>query len=279
MAKSRIIVGLTTYYNENLMISLSGLSRIAKNSILIIHNDNPETKITKRQIRRMGYKGELHIINSQYNIGCLDGRLSIIDYVKGHNLNTQWFVFVDDDDILLNLDVPSVGDGHFAIIQNMTVIRTRLIDVLRAINNPDSISVDNENIYIVRPYLGMSGTLVRTSAILRLGEVLRFARTAISDITEGLNFRAPIDTMMWSALNIIMRHDDATLSPIYMDTLNYIATDIDTASEKYGMPVLSAKDMQNKITAAISKYDNAIRSALADMATAAASAGQDTSAE
>lgn len=277
--KTRVIIGLTTYYNENLIISLSGLSRIGKKAILIIHNDNPDTKITRQQIRAMGYRGDLHIINSEYNIGLLGARMAIIDYVKRHNLNTQWFMFVDDDDILLNLDVPHVNDNHFAIIQNMSVIRTRLVDVLRAINNPDSLLVDNENIYLVRPHLGMSGTLVRNDMILRLCEVLQSAHSIISDITEGLIFRAPIDIMMWSALNIIARHDNPSATPIYMDTVNYIATDIDTASDKYGMPVLSAKEAQSKIASAITKYDNAIRSTLADMSGAAAPMGQETSAE
>ena len=84
--KSRVIVGLTTYYNENLIISMSGLARLGKNITLVIHNDNPDIKLSRRRIRHMGFQGRLHIINSDYNKGTLDSRLEIIKYAKEHNL-------------------------------------------------------------------------------------------------------------------------------------------------------------------------------------------------
>lgn len=260
--RSRVIVGLTTYYNQNLMISLSGLSRMGRRSILIIHNDNPGVKITARQIRRMGYKGKLHIINSRHNIGLLNSRLAIIEYVKQHRINAPWFVFSDDDDILLNIDIPRIGGNHFAIIQDMIVLRARLIDVLRAIQNPSSIVIDGQDNIFVRPHLGMAGTLVRTPQLFKLYDVFKAAQKQISDITEGLGFRAPIDMMMWSALNIIARDSDSGASPIYMGTVNYIATGIDNVSTKYGMLVWPAHDAQSKISAAIARCDDAIRATL-----------------
>ncbi len=272
--KSRVIIGLTTYYNHNLMISLSGLSRLGRRAILIIHNDNPDTPITRRNIRRMGYEGELYIINSEHNIGMLGARLAIIDFVVSQKISAPWFVFADDDDILLNLDVPDIGINHFAVIQNMAVIRTRLIDVLRAMRSPDDIVLDNENVYLVRPHIGMAGTLVKTDAVIKLADMLRLAHSKISDIDESLTFRPPVDMMMWSALNIVARHYDETASPIYMDTLNYIATDIDTAPTKYGMQIVPQKNPQQQIMNAIAKYDAVIRGVLC-----AAPVGQETDAK
>lgn len=260
--KTRVIIGLTTYYTENLIVSLSGILRLGRRTALVIHNDNPDVKITKRQIRRMGYRGELHIINSQHNIGLLNSRLTIIDYVRGHRLSGGWFVFVDDDDILLNIDIPDVSDTHFAIIQNMIMIQACLVDVLRAMQNPDSIIVDGQNNILVRPHIGLAGTLVRASEMFRLGTVLNFVRKEISDITEGLTFRAPIDIMMWSALNIIARYNNSDVAPIYMDTVNYIATNIDNVMTKYGVAIQPSKDAQNKIAATVSRYDNVVRNAL-----------------
>lgn len=270
--KSRVIVGLTTYYNENLMISMSGLATLGKKAILIIHNDNPETKVTRRQIRRLGYMGKLYIINSEHNAGLRTSRLNIIDFVRQRKIRTEWFIFVDDDDILLNLDVPPVGKNHFAVIQNMAVIRTRLIDVLRVIKNKNNFSIDNENIYLVRPHVGLAGTLVRTTEMLMMGDVLRNIHTEISDIDESINFRPPVDIMMWSALNIIARHNTTNAAPIYMDTTNYIATDIDTSATKYGIQVQPTKNAQKQIMAVIAKYDSAVRAALAETA---APAGQE----
>lgn len=273
--KSRVIVGLTTYYNENLIISMSGMARLGKNITLIIHNDNPDVKLTCRQIRRMGFRGHLYIINSDYNKGLLGSRLEIIKYAKEHKIYADWFLFADDDDIVLNLNIPQIESNHFAIIQNMAVVRTRLVDVLRVINNPDNFTIDNENIYLVRPHIGLAGTLVRTENIWQLGETLGRIRQEISDIDESLGFRPPVDMMMWSALNIIARHYDEKTTPIYMDELNYLAIDIDTAQVKYGTQIQPQKNPQQQIMNALAKYDTAVRNALVADVTDAAPAGQD----
>ena len=260
--KTRVIVGLTTYYNENLMISLSGLSRLGKRAILIIHNDNPETEVTKRDVRRMGFGGDVHIINSAHNVGLLRSRLAIIDFISEHKISAEWFVFVNDDDVLLNLDLPKVEKKHFAIIQNMAVVRSRLIDVLRIIKNPDNFTIDDENIYLLRPHIGIIGMLIRMEYVFKLGTVLKSAMSEISDVDETLSFRPPVDMMMWSALNIIARNKDEAMSPIYMDTVNYIAVDIDSVTMKYGMLIQPVKKPQEQIMAAIAKYDMAVRAAL-----------------
>lgn len=267
--KSRVIVGLTTYYNENLMISMSGMAQLGKHVTIIIHNDNPETKITRRKIRNMGYKGKLYIINSEHNVGLRNARLNIIDFIQQHNIHADWFVFSDDDDILLNVDVPSVGKNHFALIQNMAVIRTRLIDVLRVIKDKNNFFIDNENIYLVRPHVGLAGTMVRTEYVLKMAYVLHKIHPQISDIDESINFRPPVDMMMWSTLNIVARHNNPDATPIYMDTINYIATDIDTTPTKYGMLIQPAKNAHKQIMAVIAKYDAAVRAALVTDATQA----------
>ncbi|MBO5739867.1 MAG: hypothetical protein J6R52_02260 [Alphaproteobacteria bacterium] len=276
--KSRVIVGMTTYYNENLIISMSGMSRLGKNITLIIHNDNPDVKLTRSKIRRMGYKGRLHIINSDYNKGMLDSRLEIIKYATEHKINAEWFLFADDDDIVLNLNIPRLENNHFAIIQNMAVVRTRLVDVLRVINNPDNFTIDNENVYLVRPHIGLAGTLVRTENISQLGEILGYVRQEISNIDESLGFRPPVDMMMWSALNIIARHYDEKTTPIYMDELNYLAIDIDTAQVKYSMQIQPQKNPQQQIMNTLAKYDMAVRNALVTHTTNAAPAGQELNA-
>ena len=45
--RTRIIVGMTTLYNEYLGISIPGLARLGKKFTLIIYNDNPDTKVKK----------------------------------------------------------------------------------------------------------------------------------------------------------------------------------------------------------------------------------------
>ena len=62
--KSNIVVGLTTFDNEMLRISVPAIGRMHQKVTLIIFNDNPTTTITRRQIRKIGYSGDLQIINS-----------------------------------------------------------------------------------------------------------------------------------------------------------------------------------------------------------------------
>ena len=262
--RTRIIVGMTTLYNEYLGISIPGLARLGKKFTLIIYNDNPDTKVKKSYIRRLGYRGKLYIANGGHNIGQLRARLAIVDFVRKKKLNADWFIFVDDDDILANIVIPNVSKNNFAIIQNMAVVRTRLIDVLRVARNATNYTIDNENIYLVRPHVGLAGTLVRYSAILRMADVMNNALQSISDVDESLTFRPPVDMMMWSALNIIARHDNERATPIYMDTINYIATDVDTCPTKYGMNIQPAKNPTQQISRAIARYDAAIRAALRD---------------
>lgn len=264
--RARIIVGITTLYDEYLGVSVPGLARLGKNFILVVYNDNPDVKITKKQIRKLGYRGKLYVVNGGHNLGQLRARLAIVDFVRKKKLNADWFVFVDDDDILTNVTIPDVSKNNFAIIQNMVVVRTRLIDVLRVVRDSANYTIDNENIYLVRPHVGLAGTLVRYSEIVRLADVMNNALQSISDVDESLSFRPPVDMMMWSALNIIARHNNERATPIYMDTINYIATDIDTCPVKYGMKMQPAKNPTQQISRAIARYDAAIRAALRDNA-------------
>lgn len=259
---SRIVIGLTTYDTEYLAVSVPGLARLGAGHTLIIHNDNPATRVTRRQIRKLGYRGRLRIINSKHNLGTLHARMAILDFVHSHRIGGQWFIFVDDDDILLNLDVPDVSPNVFAIIQNMVVIRTRMIDALRVMSCPSNYTVDNENVCMVRPHVGMAGTLVRMSAIMRLRDVLHDAHTRISDVFAGISYRPPVDMVMWSGLNIVAHYDNECAVPIYMDCTNYIALDLDTSPTKYGMPLQPARNAAAQIMRVVTRCDAAIREVL-----------------
>ncbi|MBQ8293913.1 MAG: hypothetical protein IJX89_00820 [Alphaproteobacteria bacterium] len=272
--KQHIIVGLTTFNNENLAISVPGLGKIRKKFDLVIYNDNPNTNISARQIRKHGYRGKLHVINGATRLGTLGARLAILDAIKNKNIHGDWIEFVDDDDVLLNLDLPRVGNNNFAIIQNMVVMRTRLVDVLRIMKNPNDYQVDNENVFLVRPHIGMAGTIVRLDIMQSLGNTLRRIMPDIVKIMECLSFRAPIDAAMWSWTNIYARHLGENYAPVYMDRVNYIATDIDTAENKYGIRAMPAKDMAATLGRVIEMLDKVLRNALAD----AAPAGQEQNA-
>ncbi len=257
--KIKFVVGLTTFNNEFLEISVSGLARIRDKFTLVVYNDNPDTTVTKKQIRKLGYRGKLYVKNGDKNLGQLGARLALLEFIKAQCVKADWIMFADDDDILLNLKFPRVGDNNFAVIQNMVVLRTRLLDVLRVMKAPNNYQIDKENIALVRPHVGLAGTWVKADILFQLGDMLKSVEDKIQVVSDSLLFRAPIDIMMWSALNIFARAKNPDASPIYMDNINYIAIDLDTAKTKYGRAVQPSKNAVSQIERAIAQYDAIIR--------------------
>lgn len=260
--KSPIVVGITTVFNECLRISVPAVSRLGRNVVLVIYNDNPDTKVSKRQIRRLGYRGRLHIINGDKNVGQLRARLGIVNAVRQYKMDVKWIVLADDDDVLVNADVPNVAANNFAILQNMVVLRTRLVDVLRIMRDVTDYSVDNENVYMVRPHMGLAGTLVRMDYMADLADVLAKCDGQIAEIDASLGIRPPVDVMMWAALNIVARDKNEFSAPIYMDRVNYIAIDLDTAREKYGMRLPTGKNAGTQVRNAIERYVHVVQEVL-----------------
>ncbi|MBR5154079.1 MAG: hypothetical protein IKW57_04800 [Alphaproteobacteria bacterium] len=270
--KANCVIGITTRYNEYLNISVPGLAQLSNNFVLVIYNDNPDTELNKKQIRKLGYDGPLFIINNKHNVGTRQARLNIIKFITDKKLNAQWGIFLDDDDMLVNLTIPCVDDDNWAIIQNMAVIKTRLIDVIGFANNPQyDLTPDGKNVLMVRPHLGLAGTLIRMPVLKRMAALFDSIAEKISDIDESVNWRPPVDEMMWNAVNIIAKHDNKDALPIFMDTINYVKTALDTADEKYGQPIRPAKNSLAQIDRILEKYNAAI---IAELNTDAAPAGQ-----
>lgn len=242
--KNYIIIGLTTFHNEMLRVSVPPLAKFARNIFLIIHNDNPGTTITKRHIRKLGYRGKLYIINASKNIGLMGGRLAILDAVKKLKIKSNWMMFADDDDIVTDIDIPTAPDHNFAVMQNMAIIRSRLIDLFQIMDDPANCITDEENIVTERPHVGMAGTLVRTDIVLKLGKRIRGMIDAIEQIDATLGHRVPVDAIMWSYLNMYAKHLNPGAAPIYMDKINYIAWAGDSAIHKYGKKQMPPKDFE-----------------------------------
>lgn len=260
--KNHVIVGLTTFHNEMLKISIPALGKLKQKFLLIIHNDNPTTNITKRDIRKLGYKGDLHIINSNENLGPLMAKVSIIKTADKLKLTDTWIVFNDDDDILTDLTIPDVAANNFAIIQNSITIKNRVLDLLRVMDKPDNYVVDNEHIILSKPNRNITGTLIKTKHLVGMADILLTISDALLDIERSLTYRVPVDMIMWSLLNTYVKSMDANAFPIYMDKINYIKTDLDSCQIKYGKlkhPVRNADEHYKKL---LSKYESAFHIAM-----------------
>lgn len=260
--KNYIIVGLTTFNPEFLKISVPAVAKLQQKVFLIIHNDNPKVKISVKQIRNFGYRGALHIINANENFGLLESRLNILSTIRSLEINSQWMVFIDDDDILTDVDVPDVSENNFAIIQDCIVIKHRLLDLLRVINNYKDYNTDDENIVLQRPNLNITGMLVRTNLMIELGDLIDKLMPGIKMINDSLDFRAPVDSVMWTYLQMYARFKNPDAAPIYMNKINYIVVNLDSVNYKYGKKLLPPGNVKEYYAAAINRYSKLLENLL-----------------
>lgn len=258
--KNDIVIGLTTFNNEMLQISVPALGKLHQKFTLIIHNNNPMTNVGRRQIRKLGYTGDLIIINSNENIGELRARLQIIHTAK--ELKPDWFIFCDDDDLIIDIDIPNVSSDNFAVIQNAVALRHRLCDLLRVMNNPIDFNIDGENVILLRPNIGLSGTVIRAPILFGLEEILFPITDDIIKLDEKLDYYPPVGMMLWNFINIYARYINPNAVPIYMDKINYIKNDIDSSQIKYERLAKPARNAEEHYRRALTKYDALLQDAL-----------------
>lgn len=220
--KSNLVVGLTTFNHEFLNISISGLGRVAKNVTLVIFNDNPCRKLRHRDIRRMGFRGNAHIINTDENIGHMRARIAILRYIEKSKIHADWFMFANDDDIVSNTRVPCVSDDNFAVMGNAIVIKSRLLDVLRVMQNPTDFTVDGVDTVQVAPNVCMAGTFIRTKYLIEYAAFVDSVIDDVLDIITDVPFHIPTDLIMWNGFIEFMRKKYPNMRPIYMNQTNYI---------------------------------------------------------
>lgn len=257
------VVGLTTFNTELLQISIPALGKINQKFTLIVHNDNPGHTVTRNTVRRLGYRGALHIINSDTNVGLLRARMAIAQLAKRACGDAQWIMFADDDDIVTGIETPCALPENFAVIQNMLVLRTRMLDVLRAVANPESVVADGNDIVLQRPHVGFVGTLMRMNVACEMMAALEPYLDKIAEIDASLDYVAPWDAIMWSWLRMYAAHKNTSAVPIFMDKINYIKVAIDTAAAKYGRAALPAHQLDAQYAHAVARFDAVLKSALA----------------
>ena len=262
--KNLVVVGLTTFNTEMLKISVSALAHIKSKFALIIHNDNPGQTITTRDIRKLGYMGPVHIINSHENVGLRMARLRILDMADNVDPDAKWIIYMCDDDILLSTDIPTVGANIFAVIQNSLVVRRRVSDLIIGAEHPERITADGDNIVLERPHIGINGTALRMDIMQGMANLMHSVQIQLDEIDAGLGFRAPVDEMMWMALNTYTRRINPELAPIYMDCVNYIRNGIDTTATKYGRPANNGRNAARALARAMAQYDAVIARAMAE---------------
>ena len=252
--KINLVVGLTTFDTQWLRVSVPALAKLRQKIMLIIYNDNPCVRVTRRQIRRLGYRGALRVINGDKNLGTMWARCRIADAVREMRRRPEWITFVDDDDILTNAVVPNVADNVFAVIQDSVEFHGRVADLLRISQCPGTINCMDENIVRTRPNVGFAGMIVRTSAMIYFADKMRDAWGAIAKIDAEYDFRPPTDITMWTLVQRAARQINPNATPIYMDGVNYVKNNLDAGAVKYGLAPNTGRGADTRAARIIARY-------------------------
>lgn len=103
-----------TYHIDNLKFSLEALQHLNYDFNLIIHNDNPSVILTEEwllencQLYKIKYN-KLTILNEDKNVGMLFSRINSFRAIE----NSEYTMFMDDDDYLLVRDLPEFTDYSY----------------------------------------------------------------------------------------------------------------------------------------------------------------------
>lgn len=140
---------VTTFYLHNLRISLSSIQRYIKQNRtyqfnLLISNDNPNYVVKEEFISSfidLDLFKKVVILNTDENLGCFHNRMKCIKTGYQEFPDSKFFMFVDDDDVVLNpkFDSDKLGIMHHGVVTH------RLLEVLTLINEP-VVDLNNEHI-------------------------------------------------------------------------------------------------------------------------------------
>ena len=220
-ATNHTIIGITTDDIAMLGISMPAIARIGKKHTLIVHNANPAIKISRRHIRRMGYRGRVHIINSAESTGLCRARMEIVDAATRIARRAKWIIFVCAGDVLISADVAPAGADNFAIIKNAISVH-RFSDLIHAAYDAQIPTPDGQNTLLYQPSLMLRGMPIRLD-IMRHMTSMAMAEMAMTESDA-----ASVDKMMWGEIRQSLGTNSAQTA-LFMDTTSYIINDIDVA--------------------------------------------------
>ncbi|MBO4583117.1 MAG: hypothetical protein J5714_03635 [Alphaproteobacteria bacterium] len=244
--KQGLVIAITTYDIDALRISVPPLRRCARDATLVIHNDNPNVELNRQFIRKLGWRGALHIINSKNNLGEFESRIAVLEYIEREKIPCDWVIFVDDDDALIDATVPDVSESTFAIIQNATTISDNITDIFKITPKWTAGSEYGKT----GAHFDITGTLIRRDVAIEFANFMREILPEVSKIAHGFKYRVPVGAVMWVGLKTFMRVRHPEMSAIYMNQTNYVSIKLGHDAQKYGLravPVTSAKTFNSNV--------------------------------
>jgi len=147
-----------TFYPETLLISLSRLRNYRDYPFkLIIHNDNPAENVTFEYVDGILNRPDVYVFihNNEKNMAHFNSRMNVIRLMKENvALQSKWFIFIDDDDVLLT---PRLIDGYAPVLNQNALVAHRLREVLSLIRDPNYYSGRLEFVEEAKPKDGCVG--------------------------------------------------------------------------------------------------------------------------
>ena len=223
--KKRLLVAITTFNHDALRVSIPLLARIGHRVSVLIYNDNPDVKLTKKTVRKIGWRGPLQIINGPENLGEIGAKIKLID-ICAKDTTHKWVTFMDDDDMLVSIDIPQVSDDVFAILQNVAVVQDSHTELFKKHFDWNKNSLG--------PNFDIRGTWVRPMYLDGFSNFMESLMPQFNKIARGLKYRLPVGAILWAGLNAFVKSTHPKTQPIYMNKTNYVSIRLGTACEKYG---------------------------------------------
>lgn len=224
--KKNLVIAITAFDADALRFSVPPLRAFTRDAVLVLYNDNPDLNLTRDNIKKLGWRGETHIINSDESRGALNARIAIMDYVVEHCCTADWLVFVNDTDVLINTEIPEVSKNAFAVVQNATVLSDKVTDIFK-IAHSWALGTEYGK---TGPRFDITGPLLRTMFLGDFSAFLKKLVPHIEKIAHGARTPTPFGAIMWAALVAFMRAKYPQTAPIYMNRTNYVAIQLGGAA-------------------------------------------------
>ena len=220
--KSNIVVAITTSDFDALRISVPPLRALRRRFTLVIHNDNPNQKLTPHMVRKLGWRGRMHIINSEKNLGELESKLNLVEFIRDKKIPCDWIMIANDTDVVIDVEIPNVDNNTFAIVHNAVTIFESVADIFKI--SPKW--VNGAPIGKTGPHFDIVGTMIRADILFEFSEFIRQMLPDIYKMLSQTKSHVPASTLLWAGLNTFMHGRHPEMSPIYMNTTNYVAIKI-----------------------------------------------------
>ncbi|MBO7508888.1 MAG: hypothetical protein J6T57_01240 [Alphaproteobacteria bacterium] len=235
MKKQKLVVVITTFDLDALRVSVPPLRRLRRKFTLVIYNDNPTRRLSRRDIWKMGWRGPMYIINSENNVGEFESRIRAIEFIAENKIDADWIMFADDDDVLIDIGVPDVANNAFAVVQNATILSDSHVDMFKI--NPSW--ANGADVGKTGPHFEITGTMIRATIMFEFATVVRSVMSQIAGVIGSCRYRIPFGALMWNMLNCVVKIRHPELAPIYMNRTNYISIKLARPHEKYGISTIS----------------------------------------